>query len=158
MDGILGILFIIAKETRPFALPQLSVPPQAGFKTRPTPRLAVYLMSTEQAPHGLQFHNDGISFDPAGAGEWELCDNLSANCLFFLVFQSATRGFRFTGYLTFLGQSSLSCYPVEGFFSPCTIRYRTCERVYLAKDPVSPGMERWRAGVREHVALSPCLS
>jgi len=59
-------------------------------------------MRTDQGPHGLQFHNDGISFDLAGVGECELCDNLSANCLFFLVFQSAPRGFRFTGYLTFL--------------------------------------------------------
>ena len=56
-------------------------------------------MSTDQGPHGLRFHNDGISFDPAGAGGCELCDNLSANCLFFLVFQSATRAFGFTGYL-----------------------------------------------------------
>ena len=49
-------------------------------------------MSTDQGPHGLEFHNDGISFNPAGAGECELCDSLSANCSFFLVFQSAPLG------------------------------------------------------------------
>jgi hypothetical protein len=36
----------------------------------------LYLMSTDQGLLGLEFHNDGISFDPAGAGECELSDNL----------------------------------------------------------------------------------
>ena len=108
MDGILGILFIPAKGPRPFALPPLSV---LRNSRQGLPRVSrggdeiidkLYFMSTDQGPHGLRFHNDGISFDPAGAGECELCDNLSANWLFFLVFQSAPRAFRFTGYLTFL--------------------------------------------------------
>jgi hypothetical protein len=62
----------------------------------------------------------------------EPCESLSANCSFFLVFQSAPWGFRFTGYLTFLEPSALSCYLVEGFPSLRTIRYVTCERVHLA--------------------------
>jgi len=141
---ILRILFILAKGYSPFPLPPVSV---VRNSRRGLPRVSrggdeiidkLYLMSTDQEPHGLQFHNDGISFDPPGAGKCELCDNLSANCLFFLVFQSAPGGLRFTGYLTFLERSGLSCYPVKGLPSPRTIGYGSCERVYLALDANSP--------------------
>ena len=51
-------------------------------------------------------------------GECELWHNSSANCLFFLVFAPAPGGLRFTGYFPFLELSRLSCYPVEGSYSP----------------------------------------
>jgi len=47
----------------------------------------LYLTSNNIPPHGLQLHDDRTSFDPATAGESQLWNNLSANSLFFLVFE-----------------------------------------------------------------------
>ena len=52
----------------------------------------VYLTSNKITPDGAQLHDDRTSFDSAGAGECELCNNFSASSCFFLVFEPAPGG------------------------------------------------------------------
>ena len=53
----------------------------------------VYLTSNNITADGAQLHDDRTSFDSAGAGECELCNNFSASSSFFLlVFEPAPGG------------------------------------------------------------------
>ncbi len=99
------------------------------------------LTRTGHEPDALYFQNDGIlprRRHTFGVGECELCDTLSANCPFFLVFQSGARGLRSAGYLTFLEPSGPSCYLVEGFPSPPHYTLRYPRKRVLSR----PNMER----------------
>ena len=132
---ILRILFICAKGFWPFALPLLCVhggsgpdlPGEWGVGDGLGMIDHLYLTSNKVPPDRLHLDDEGTSFDPATAGERELCHELSANSLFFLLSGPAAGGCD-TSH-----SSNDPVYPVILSKVPLphsTIRYRTCERTY----------------------------